>query len=81
MMAGSVSAMPQVEKKKDSFTFLHLTDMHVRRKRQGHLGYEACINHVNKNFASADFVLMGGDLGELPARKLGVFTRKLTRNL
>jgi 3',5'-cyclic AMP phosphodiesterase CpdA len=36
--------------------------MHVRRKRQGHLGYEACIADVNKRYADADFVLMGGDL-------------------
>ncbi|WP_224997844.1 metallophosphoesterase [Cesiribacter sp. SM1] len=48
--------------KKNSFTFLHLTDMHVRRKRQGHKGYQACIDAVNKKEAAADFVLMGGDL-------------------
>jgi 3',5'-cyclic-AMP phosphodiesterase len=46
----------------DSFSFIHLTDMHVRRKRQGHVGYQACIADVNKNYGSADFVLMGGDL-------------------
>lgn len=46
----------------DSFSFIHLTDMHVRRKRQGHLGYQVCVDHVNKNYANADFVLMGGDL-------------------
>lgn len=46
----------------DSFSFVHLTDMHVRRKRQGHIGYKMCIDDVNKNYASADFVLMGGDL-------------------
>ncbi len=46
----------------DAFTFLHLTDMHVRRKRQGHIGYQACIDDVNENFPNADFVLMGGDL-------------------
>jgi 3',5'-cyclic AMP phosphodiesterase CpdA len=44
------------------FSFLHLTDMHVRRKRQGHKGYEACIQSVNKNHKTSDFVLMGGDL-------------------
>jgi 3',5'-cyclic-AMP phosphodiesterase len=48
---------------KKGFSFLHLTDMHVRRKRQGHKGYEACIQSVNKKFSSADFALMGGDLG------------------
>jgi Icc protein len=47
---------------KDNFSFLHLTDMHVRRKRQGHKGYEACIHSVNKNSSTAEFVLMGGDL-------------------
>jgi 3',5'-cyclic-AMP phosphodiesterase len=46
----------------DGFSFLHLTDMHVRRKRQGHVGYRACVDAVNKNDSSADFVLMGGDL-------------------
>jgi 3',5'-cyclic-AMP phosphodiesterase len=46
----------------NSFSFIHLTDMHVRRKRQGHLGYQACIADVNKNHGKADFVLMGGDL-------------------
>jgi Icc protein len=63
-MLGPVKSMansiPDV--KKDSFSFLHLTDMHVRRKRQGHVGYQACIDDVNKNHRSADFVLMGGDL-------------------
>jgi 3',5'-cyclic-AMP phosphodiesterase len=46
----------------DSFSFIHLTDMHVRRKRQGHIGYQACISDVNKNCKTADFALMGGDL-------------------
>jgi 3',5'-cyclic-AMP phosphodiesterase len=48
--------------KRKGFSFLHLTDMHVRRKRFGHEGYEACVNHVNRYAAHADFVLMGGDL-------------------
>jgi Icc protein len=48
--------------KKDSFSFLHLTDMHVRRKRKGHKGYQACIETVNKREKKADFALMGGDL-------------------
>jgi Icc protein len=48
--------------KKKEFSFLHLTDMHVRRKRQGHKGYEACIRAVNKTHKTSDFVLMGGDL-------------------
>jgi 3',5'-cyclic-AMP phosphodiesterase len=52
-------AMPRDSK---TFSFIHLTDMHVRRKRQGHLGYEACVNDVNKYYQKADFVLMGGDL-------------------
>ncbi|WHZ06818.1 MAG: hypothetical protein OJF59_000571 [Cytophagales bacterium] len=37
--------------------------MHVRRKRQGHRGYEACVQSVNKKYKNSDFVLMGGDLG------------------
>lgn len=47
---------------KDGFSFLHLTDMHVRKKRQGNIGYQTCIDAVNKNNSAADFVLMGGDL-------------------
>jgi 3',5'-cyclic-AMP phosphodiesterase len=47
---------------KKGFSFLHLTDMHVRRKRQGHAGYEACIDTVNRRDRFADFSLMGGDL-------------------
>jgi 3',5'-cyclic-AMP phosphodiesterase len=46
----------------DSFSFIHLTDMHVRRKRQGHIGYKACIDDVNRHYPTASFVLMGGDL-------------------
>jgi 3',5'-cyclic-AMP phosphodiesterase len=49
-------------KKENKFSFLHLTDMHVRRKRKGNEGYQACINAVNKFDSSTDFVLMGGDL-------------------
>ena len=48
--------------RKDDFSFVHLTDMHVCRKRQGHRGYEACVAAVNKNDGDADFVMMGGDL-------------------
>lgn len=32
------------------------------KKRQGHKGYQSCVNAVNKKEASAAFVLMGGDL-------------------
>lgn len=46
----------------DGFSFLHLTDMHVRRKRQGHKGYEACIDAVNAKETTSEFVIMGGDL-------------------
>lgn len=45
-----------------AFSFIHLTDMHVRRKRKGHIGYQACVDDVNRSYADADFVLMGGDL-------------------
>lgn len=46
----------------DGFSFLHLTDMHVKRKRQGHKGYQACIDAVNAIENTSEFVLMGGDL-------------------
>lgn len=44
------------------FSFVHLTDMHVRRKRKGDLGYAVCIDDVKKNFHKAAFAMMGGDL-------------------
>lgn len=61
-MLNPVALLAERKPTKDGFSFLHLTDMHVRRKRQGHIGYQKCIDAVNKNNRSADFVLMGGDL-------------------
>lgn len=46
---------------KEDFSFLHLTDIHVRKKRKGNLGYQACVEKVNKLETPADFVLFGGD--------------------
>ncbi len=62
LLGPSATFAATAAKKGGSFSFVHLTDMHVRRKRQGHLGYEACVSDVNKNHPKADFVLMGGDL-------------------
>jgi 3',5'-cyclic-AMP phosphodiesterase len=45
----------------DEFSFVHLTDMHVRRKRLGHEGYARCIEQVNRLRPRPAFVLMGGD--------------------
>jgi len=59
---GTLKAETGVSTAKQKFSFLHLTDMHVRKKRQGHVGYQACVDTVNKLHGSADFVLMGGDL-------------------
>jgi 3',5'-cyclic-AMP phosphodiesterase len=42
------------------FTFAHLTDMHVTRRRGGYDGYRACVADVNR--IAPAFVLMGGDL-------------------
>lgn len=56
------SAAAESKPYNEGFSFVHLTDMHVRRKRQGHTGYRACIDTVNKADKNTDFVLMGGDL-------------------
>lgn len=45
-----------------AFTFLHMTDMHVRRKRKGDEGYRACIASVQAMIEQPAFALMGGDL-------------------
>ncbi len=54
--------MPFVDDDNTSFYFAHLTDMHVRRQRQGHIGYAACIASVNSLDTKPDLVLMGGDM-------------------
>ncbi|TVR50280.1 MAG: hypothetical protein EA425_10190 [Puniceicoccaceae bacterium] len=43
------------------FSFVHLTDMHVRRARRGHDGYARCVEAVNALRPRPAFVLMGGD--------------------
>lgn len=45
-----------------SFTFAHLTDSHVQRRRAGHLGFDACVSSVNALDPKPDFVMMGGDM-------------------
>lgn len=45
-----------------SFTFAHLTDSHVQRRRAGHLGFDACVASVNALAPKPDFVMMGGDM-------------------
>ncbi len=65
LAAGALAMAPVFKSeaaKPKGFSFLHLTDMHVRRKRKGHEGYRACVDAVNKSHGGADFVLMGGDL-------------------
>lgn len=55
------AAESQAKSSKEDFSFLHLTDMHVRRKRKGNVGYQACVDTINKKERKAAFVLMGGD--------------------
>ena len=45
-----------------SFTFAHLTDSHVQRRRAGHLGFAECVKSVNALDRKPDLVLMGGDM-------------------
>lgn len=47
---------------KADFSFVHLTDVHVRRKRRGNIGYGRCIDSVNALQRPPDLVLMGGDM-------------------
>lgn len=50
------------EKQGESFSFVHLTDIHCRRRRRGVQGYRACVASVNSLNPAPDFVLMGGDM-------------------
>jgi 3',5'-cyclic-AMP phosphodiesterase len=56
------SLVPEVSAENTAFHFAHLTDMHVRRQRRGHIGYAACVDSVNALEQKPDFVLMGGDM-------------------
>jgi 3',5'-cyclic AMP phosphodiesterase CpdA len=54
--------IPELSDENTAFYAAHLTDMHVRRQRQGHIGYAACIASVNALETKPDLVLMGGDM-------------------
>lgn len=45
-----------------SFSFVHLTDMHVTPKRKGDQGYRKCVESVRQLPCKPAFALMGGDL-------------------
>lgn len=44
------------------FTFVHLTDMHVTTRRQGHEGYRKCMPSIRALDPKPDSILTGGDL-------------------
>ncbi len=44
------------------FSFVHLTDMHVTTRRQGHVGYRKCVESLAALTPKPAFALMGGDL-------------------
>lgn len=46
----------------EPFTFVHLTDMHVTRKRKGDEGYRKCIETIRQLKPKPAFILMGGDM-------------------
>jgi 3',5'-cyclic-AMP phosphodiesterase len=46
----------------NTFHFVHMTDMHVRRKRRGHLGWQACVDSVRELEPRPELALMGGDM-------------------
>ncbi|MCC5919620.1 MAG: metallophosphoesterase [Cyclobacteriaceae bacterium] len=61
-LSPTILAQPLISSASDfDFSFVHLTDMHVRRKRKGHEGYKKCVSRVNSLENRPDFVLMGGD--------------------
>jgi len=44
------------------FTFVHITDQHVQKKRRGNEGYLACIESIKRIRPMPHFAVMGGDL-------------------
>ena len=45
-----------------TFSFVHLTDLHIRPERNATKGVTACLKAVNKLNPKPDFLLTGGDL-------------------
>ena len=44
------------------FSFVHITDQHVQRKRHGVEGYKECVKSIKREPVSLEFAVMGGDL-------------------
>lgn len=51
-----------VDHRDDVFTFVHLTDSHVQRRRSGHEGWQACVDSVNRLSPQPALAMMGGDM-------------------
>lgn len=62
VLPAAIAAETASETPAKPFTFVHLTDMHVTTRRQGHEGYRKCIESIRALNPKPDFVLMGGDL-------------------
>lgn len=70
--AGAAASLPvvlrgqaagaQAARQAEPFTFVHLTDMHVTRRRKGDQGYRKCIETVRALKPRPALALMGGDL-------------------
>jgi len=70
--AGAAASLPVIlqgrpaaaekQEQAEPFTFVHLTDIHVTRKRKGDEGYRKCIETIRALKTRPAFVLMGGDL-------------------
>ncbi|MBI4579888.1 MAG: metallophosphoesterase [Planctomycetes bacterium] len=56
------AAEPKTATSAGSFSFVHLTDMHVTPKRKGDVGYHKCVESVRALACKPAFALMGGDL-------------------
>lgn len=61
-LPGVGSGAPAIHGSRRRFSFAHITDQHVRRKRKGDIGYAACIADVKKLRPRPAFALMGGDM-------------------
>jgi 3',5'-cyclic AMP phosphodiesterase CpdA len=59
---GSPNQAPALTGTSKAFSFVHITDQHVRRKRKGNLGYATCIDSIKNLTPVPDFAVMGGDM-------------------
>ncbi len=62
LAVGEETPKTEVDLAGRGFTFVHVTDSHITRKRQGDKGYRRCLETIMQLRPQPAFLLMGGDM-------------------